>query len=125
MKLLVAQRFLTLKVLSQKKVPTVPMTLNDKCKKRYRKLMLKRGSVKMQVYGKKHFSNTHVFERVIFFFARQSRPSIKQIIFQRHCFNGTAHQNNFHVLYQKAMKFNMYEIMNLTKTSDSVLHRFL
>ena len=42
------------------------MTLGDKCKKSYMELILKWGSVKMQVYGKKRFSDTHVFERLIF-----------------------------------------------------------
>ena len=58
---------------------------------------------------------TPSFEHLIFFFARKSRPSIKQIIFQKHCINGTTHNNNSHSLYQKAMKLNMYKMMNLTK----------
>ena len=35
------------------------MVLGDKCKKSYRELILKRGSEKMQVYGKKRFSKIH------------------------------------------------------------------
>ena len=100
------------------------MALGDKCKKRYRELILKRGSVKMQVNGKKRISNTQVFERLIFFFARQSRPSIKQFTFQKHSFNDTTHHNNLYILYKKAMKFNMYEMMNLAKTFDSFPHSF-
>ena len=60
-----------------------------------------------------------------FFFARQSRPSIKQVIFQKYCFNATNRHNNLHILYQKAMKVNMYEMMNLTKTFGSVPRNFL
>ena len=92
---------------------TVPMALVNKCKKSYRELILKRGSVKMQVYGKNHFSNAHVFEDIFFFFARQCHPLTQQIIFQKHCFNGITHHNNLQVLYQKAM----YEMMNLTNHS--------
>ena len=64
------------------------------------------------------------FERLIFFFARQSCHPIKQSIFQKHCFNGTIYHNNLHILYQKAMKFNIYEMMNLTKTFESVPRNF-
>ena len=60
-----------------------------------------------------------------FFFARQSRPSIKQIIFQKYCFNATNHHNNFHILYQEAMKVNIYEMMNLTKTFGSAPRNIL
>ena len=85
---------------------------------------IKEGSVKMQVCGKKRFSNTHVwtinffFFLFIFFFARQIRPSIKQVIIEIYCFKGTTHNNNLHVLYQKAMKLSMYEMMNLWKHSS-------
>ena len=48
-------------------------------------------------------------------------PLIKQIIFQKQCFNGTTLHNNLHIPYQEAMKFNMYEVMNLTKQS-TVFH---
>ena len=60
-----------------------------------------------------------------FFFARQSRPSIKQIIFQKYCFNASNHHNNLHILCQEAMKVNIYEMMNLTKTIGSVPRNFL
>ena len=35
------------------------MVFGEKCKKSYRELILKRGSEKAQVYGKKRFSNIH------------------------------------------------------------------
>ena len=89
------------------------MDLGDKCKKSCRELTLKKGNVEMRIYGKKRFSNIHVFE-TIFFFERQSRLLIKQIIFQKHCFNDTTHHNNLHILYQEATKFNMYEMISLT-----------
>ena len=60
-----------------------------------------------------------------FFFASQSRTSIKQIIFQKHCFNASNHHNNLHILYRKLMKVNIYERMNLTKTFGSVPRNFL
>ena len=97
----------------------VRMALNNKCMKSYRELILKRESVKLQVCGKKP-SQTSTFERLIFFFARQSRPSIKKIIFKKYCFHATNHHNNFHILYQEAMKVKIYEMMNLTKTFRSV-----
>ena len=84
--------------------------------KSYRELILKSESVKLQVYGKKLSQ--------FFFFARQSRPLIKQIIFQKYCFNATNHHNNFHILYQEGMKVNIYEMMNLTKTFGSVQAMF-
>ena len=62
---------------------------------------------------------TSTFERLNFFFIRQSCDSIKQIIFQKHCFNGTIYHNNLHILYQKAIKFNIYEM-----TYESVPHNF-
>ena len=99
------------------------MTLNDKCMISYRELILKSGSVKLQVYGKKP-SQTPTFERLIFFFRRQSRTSIKQIIFKKYCFNANNHHNNLHILYQEAMKVNIYEMMNLTKTFGSVQAMF-
>ena len=40
------------------------------------------------------------FSTLIFFFARQNRPSIKQVIFQKHCFNGTNHHNNLHIVLE-------------------------
>ena len=70
-------------------------------------------------------SQTLTFKHLIFFFARQSRPSIKQIIFQKYCFNATNHHNNLYILYQEAMKVNIYEMMNLTKTFGSVPRNFL
>ena len=100
------------------------MALCNKCKKSYRDLILKRVSLKIQVYGKKHFLNTQAFERLFFFLARQSHPSINQVIFQKHYFNDTTHHNNLYILCQKAMELNMYEMMNLTKTFDSVPHSF-
>lgn len=69
-------------------------------------------------------SQTRFFECLGFFFARQGRPSIKQIFFQIHCFNGITDNKDLHILYPKPMKFNMYEIMNLTKTFGSVAHIF-
>ena len=69
-------------------------------------------------------SQTPTFEGLIFFFARQIDPLIKKIIFQKHCFNGSTPNNNLHILYEKAMKFNMYEMMYLTKTIDSVPYKF-
>ena len=84
---------------------------------------IKKGRCRIEVYEKKPFQ-TPTFERLIFFFARQSRPSIKQIIFQKYCFNATNHHNNFHILYQEAMKVNIYEMMNLTKTFGSVQAMF-
>ena len=74
----------------------------------------------MLLYDKKLFSNTHVFERIFFFFARQFRTLIKQIIFQKHCFNHTSLHNNL-ILYQEARKFNMDVVKNLTKQS-TVFH---
>ena len=74
----------------------------------------------MQLYGKKRFSNTQ-FLNACFSFERICRPLIKQIIFQKHCFNDTTLHNNLHILYQEGMKFNMYEVMNLTKQS-TVFH---
>ena len=56
-----------------------------------------RGSLKIQVYGKKCFSNAQAFEHLFFFFTRQSRPSVKQIIFQKHYFNDTTHHNNLYM----------------------------
>ena len=53
-------------------------------------------------------SETPTCERLIFFFVRRSRPSIKQIIFQKYCINGTTRNDNLHILYHKTMKFNMY-----------------
>ena len=70
-------------------------------------------------------SQTPSFECLIFFFARKIRPSTKQIIFKKHCINATTHNNKLHMLYQKAMKINMYEMMNLVKTFDSVPQNFL
>ena len=97
------------------------MALNNKCMKSYRELILKSESVKLQVYGiLKH----PLLNAQFFFFARQSRPLIKQIIFQKYCFNATNHHNNFHILYQEAMKVNIYEMMNLTKTVGSVQAMF-
>ena len=66
-------------------------------------------------------SQTLTFLKACFFFVRQCRPLIKQIIFEKHCFNDTTLHNNLHILYQEAMKFNMYEVMNLTKQS-TVFH---
>ena len=100
------------------------MALNNKCMKSYRELILKRGGLKLQVYEKKP-SQTPTFERLIFFFARQSRPSIKQIIFRKYCFNASNHHNNLHILCKEAMKVNIYEMMNLTKTFGSVPRNFL
>ena len=65
-------------------------------------------------------SHTSTFVRLNFFFARQSCHSIKQIIYQKHCFNDTIYHNKLHILYQKSMKFNMYEMMNLTETFEYV-----
>ena len=98
------------------------MALCNKCKKSYRDLILKRVSLKIQVYGKKRFLNTQAFERLFFFLARQSHPSINQVIFQKHYFNDTTHHNNLYILCQKAMKLNMYEMMNLTKNSINFYH---
>ena len=67
---------------------------------------------------------TLTFECLIFF-ARKGRSSIKQMIFQKHYINGTTQNNNLHILYQKAIKFNICEIMNLTKIFDSIQHNFL
>ena len=64
---------------------------------------------------------TLTFECLIFF-ARNGR---KQMIFQKHYINGTTQNNNLHILYQKAIKFNICEIMNLTKIFDSIQHNFL
>ena len=62
------------------------MALGNKCWKSYMELILKRGSVKMHLHGKKRFLSNHVLQ-LMFFFARQCRPLIKQIIFQNNCFN--------------------------------------
>ena len=43
------------------------MDLNNKCMKSYRELVLKRASVKLQVYGKKP-SQTPTFKPLILFF---------------------------------------------------------
>ena len=67
----------------------------------------------------RNFFKHPLLNAYFFFFARQSRPSYKQIIFQKYCFNATNHHNNFHILYQEAMKVNIYEMMNLTKTFGS------
>ena len=66
-------------------------------------------------------SQTLTFLNACFFLVRQWRPLIKQIIFQKHCFKDTTLHNNLHILYQQAMKFNMYEVMNSTKQS-TVFH---
>ena len=86
----------------------------------HRELIVKRGSVKMWVYDKKCFSNTNFW--MLNFFARNGR---KQMIFQKHYINGTTQNNNLHILYQKAIKFNICEMMNLTKIFDSIQHNFL
>ena len=67
-------------------------------------------------------SQTLTFLNACFFFVRQCRPLIEQITFKNiACFNDTNLHNNLHILYQEAMKFNMYEVMNLTKQS-TVFH---
>ena len=107
-------KVLNVESVATKKV-TVPMALGHKCKKSYRELILKWKCENAGMWQETLLQNTYVFERIFFFFARQCNPLIKQIIFQKHWFNGTAHHNNLHILYQKAMKFNMHEMINLTK----------
>ena len=74
-------------------------------------------------YVEKNASLEHLrFWTHILFLCKATHPLIKQIIFQKHWFNGIAHHNNLHILYQKAMKFNMYEIVNLTKHLKTIPH---
>ena len=108
-------------MLPQKKV-AVPMALGHECRKSYRELILKWKCENAGMWQETLLQNTYVFERIFFFFARQCNPLIKQIIFQKHWFNGTAHHNNLHILYQKvqhAWNDKRY------KTFYSIPHNFL
>ena len=69
---------------------------------------IKEGRFENAFICKKRFSNTRALN-ACFFFVRQYRPLINQIIFQKHCFNYTTLLNKL-ILYQEAMKFNMYEV---------------
>ena len=71
-------------------------------------LILKREGLKTHLYAR-NASQTLAFLNACFFFVRQYRPLINQIIFQKHCFNYTTLLNKL-ILYQEAMKFNMYEV---------------
>ena len=60
------------------KKATVPMALGHKCRKSYMELVLKRGSVKMQVYGK---SQSQMGPGWIFFTDGQFLPIPRELVF--------------------------------------------
>ena len=114
-------KVLNVESVATKKV-TVPMALGHECKKSHRELILKWKCENAGMWQETLLQNTYVFERIFFFFARQCNPLIKQIIFQKHWFNGTADHNNLHILYQKAQHtWNDKPY----KTFDSIPHNFL